>query len=137
MNKTPLLLRPVKNAKHAAKASKKATCKRKTSEQRYEQLVHKNSPTGYSHLARIIFTATDPVVLRYVHRHLDAPSQGDRMLLDAWERVGRQDAIRAHPCDYKTATLRTYTPLGLACLIRYARGYEDEAASRQPPTSQE
>jgi len=49
-------------------------------------------------------------------------------MLDAWERIGREDAKRTPQPRATPNHTGTFTPLGLACLIRYRRGFEDEAA---------
>lgn len=62
-------------------------------------------------------------------------SESDITLLHAWERCGRND-VRAGRKPYVTQALaRTLTPLGIACVIAYCRGREDELASQAwPPT---
>jgi hypothetical protein len=51
-------------------------------------------------------------------------------MLDAWERVGREDFKRQAAPRFHLAATKTMTPLGLACLMRYARGFDDEAQAR-------
>lgn len=64
--------------------------------------------------------------MREVERYLHAPAGTDIYLLDAWERVGRKDAARSSRVSFTRTTASTMTPLGLACLVRYARGFADE-----------
>ena len=64
---------------------------------------------------------------RIVHGYLESPKEADRLILDAWARCGSADLTR-HPSIDLTSTARaSLTPLGLACLVRYARAWIDAA----------
>lgn len=73
-----------------------------------------------------LLAACDPVVLIHVKHYLETPAEPDRWLLDAWEKIGRRDAGRRTSVDLRAAAARTLTPLGIACLVRYARAWSDE-----------
>jgi hypothetical protein len=53
------------------------------------------------------------------------------MLLDAWARCGRNDHQRTVDIRLNEQARRTMTPLGLACLVSYARAWLDEAEARE------
>jgi len=132
MKRKPVVLRKVHKAEKAANiatAAHKARCKLSLT---CEQAVDNTRARKYPPSIPELFTAVDPLVLRVVRGYLEEPSAGDAMMLDAWERVGRLDAARNPRFEITANHLRSMTPLGIACLVRYARGFEDE---RQALTS--
>lgn len=91
------------------------------------QPVNISTTLRYTPSVPVLLGGIDPVVHQVVHRILSSPSDSDRILLDAWEKIGRRD-LRAHRKPYVSDTLaRTMSPLGIACIVRYAQGFEDEA----------
>jgi hypothetical protein len=126
---TPVVLRAVKKAKVVPKPSKSTTSVRRGRGTTGEQPVGNIGTGSTSPSIHRIFTSCDPLVLRRVRAYLDKPAPADAAMLDAWERVGRQDA-RRNPRDLRTPQGTTaMTPLGLACVVRYLRGAEDELQS--------
>lgn len=124
-DKTPVL-GPVNKAKHARSKPTAGTSDGSGTRATCEQPVSKTRVRYYSPSSTEILTAIDPVVLRVVHQYLDSPPDKDRMFLDAWERCGRNDAHHGCRVLCSSQARNTMTPLGLACLVRYARGFEDE-----------
>lgn len=62
-----------------------------------------------------------------VGEYLTHASGNDLYMLDAWEKCGRADFKRGLPVKFQNVCREVLTALGIACLIRYARGYLDEA----------
>lgn len=126
MKRHPVLLRSVNKSKKlpSAAAATKSVKRRKctTRGQRGASKTTHNVPLLFPDL----FTGVDALVMRHVTEHLERPTQSDAMMLDAWERVGRQDAGRGQRAGYRNTIGKSMTPLGIACLIRYARGYQDQ-----------
>lgn len=74
-----------------------------------------------------LLTGCDPVVYRFVHRHLNTPTPADQQMLDAWARCGAADAGRSFRLELNDTARRTLSPLGIACLVAYARGWVSRA----------
>jgi hypothetical protein len=77
-----------------------------------------------------LFTGCSPLDNRAISEYLTNPSDGDRMMLEAWARCGRNDRKRTVDLRLTEVARKTMTPLGLACLISYARAWIDETESR-------
>lgn len=88
--------------------------------------------TGLLTLSEGLLAGCDPVILPVVHSYLDDADPDDQMFLDAWEKCGRGDAHTGMRVELRRAARQTLTPLGIACLVRYARGLEDELAAMAP-----
>jgi hypothetical protein len=127
--KSPVLLRAVKKARSVPKPSKSTTSIRRGKGTTGEQPVD-NIGTGYtSPSIHRLFTSCEPLVWGQVRKYLEDPAPPDAAMLDAWERVGRQDA-RRNPTELRSPQgTSAMTPLGLACVVRYLRGAEDELQS--------
>lgn len=78
-----------------------------------------------------ILTGCSPEQFTAIHVHLSNPTESDRMMLEAWARCGRNDRQRTVNLNVTEAARRTLTPMGLACLVTYARAWVDEAIARQ------
>lgn len=127
---TTPVLRTVKNAKVKPTTAPAGTSARRGQGITCAQAVG-NTPTRYNPpVINGLFSKVDAMVLADLHRHLTAPRPPDAYMLDAWERVGRQDALRGDRAYLSRAAATTVSALGLACLIRYARGFEDETDAR-------
>jgi hypothetical protein len=74
-----------------------------------------------------LFSGCTPLDNRLIHQYLNKPSTADQMMLDAWAKCGRNDQERTVDLRIGDTARRTMTPLGLACLIRYARAWIDAA----------
>jgi len=72
-----------------------------------------------------IFTGCSQLDAAALHRHLADPTDAVRPLLDAWAKCGRGDRSRTLKLQLTPIAKRTMTPLGLACLVRYARAWLD------------
>ena len=127
--KHPVLLRAVNKARH----SRSAAATTKSTKRRKRTTRGQRGPSKPAHSIPVLFpdlfAGVDQAIMASVEAHLKSPSPSDVMMLDAWERVGRQDAHRGQRVSYKHSAAQTMTPLGLACLARYARGFEDENAA--------
>lgn len=77
-----------------------------------------------------LFTGCTPLDHKAIHEYLSNPSESDRMMLDAWARCGRNDRQRTVSLRLTEVARKTVTPMGLACLVRYARAWIDEAEAR-------
>lgn len=73
-----------------------------------------------------LHAACSPDIYAAVRRYLDAPEPAIGRLLDAWEKCGRHDRQRSPLFNIGDEARRTMTPLGFACLIRYAQAWLDE-----------
>jgi hypothetical protein len=128
MNKrsTVSVLRAVNNAKAVAKPCKTTTSTKGSKGTTCELPVH-NATFRYPDPDEgELFAGCHPVVGTVVHKYLESPSKSERMFLDAWETCGRNDAKTGARVHVARAARTTLTPYGLACLVRYARGFEDE-----------
>lgn len=74
-----------------------------------------------------LLTGCDPVLHNRIRQHLDTPSESDRMMLDAWRRCGKADYGRIPALQFSYAARRTFTALGVACLVAYGRAWLDAA----------
>ena len=76
-----------------------------------------------------LLTGCHPSISITVHHYLEKSTGADRALLDAWARFGRRDRAQTVDISVKEAARASLTPLGLACLVSYARAWIDEAES--------
>ena len=67
------------------------------------------------------------VTANAVHDYLSKTEGADAALLAAWAAFGRKDRRQTVDISVREAARRTLTPLGLACLVSYARAWLDEA----------
>lgn len=125
--KYPVVLRPVNNAKAKPTAAKSAPSRRggkgTTCAQHEDNLQTSYCPPAIDQIS----AACHPSALARLGVYLADPPPADAEMLNAWERVGREDAKRGGAPRWRPAGNQTLTALGLACLVRYARGFEDEA----------
>jgi len=63
--------------------------------------------------------------------YLADSSGADRALLDKWAGFGRLDRGRSVQLGLSAEAHRTVSPLGVACLISYARAWLDESEARE------
>lgn len=87
-------------------------------------------PISCTPLSEELFTGCDPGVSPFVRAHLDSKQPATMYLLEAWARLGRKDAATGARPYWSGAVRQTVSPLGMACLIAYARAHEDETAAR-------
>lgn len=93
-------------------------------------------PVKNSDIARMrndlekVFTGCSQLDSKIVHHYLANATGSDRFLLDAWAKCGRNDMPRRFNISLNDQARRTVTPLGLACLVAYARAWIDEAETR-------
>jgi len=78
-----------------------------------------------------LFTGYSPDFGSRVNKILQHSPPTDQATLDAWIRIGHGDAVRSPRIDLIRANESTMSPLGVACLISYARGYLDELETIQ------
>lgn len=81
-----------------------------------------------------LFTGYSPAFGNRVTEILDHSPPTDQAMLDAWARIGHQDAHRGPRIDLIQANESTMSAMGVACLISYARGYLDELETIQAAT---
>ena len=125
---SPVLLKAVNKAASAVSIDTSDSCAARTCEQLSALLRDESTQVVVDPLIASLFPDCHPLVAQVVHSYLVTPAPTDRAMLDAWERVGREDARRSPRPRATPRASNTFTPLGLACLIRYQRGFEDEAA---------
>lgn len=121
------VLRPVHKANKKAKACGFALSGEPACEQPSAQPVSDATLADIRKSLEVLPTCSSQAVNTAMRAHLDTPSEANRALLDGWERCGRRDYQRAEPVKFRTIVKEVCSPLGLACLWRYARGYLDEA----------
>lgn len=100
-------------------------------EQVVEKPVKKPTAMGLREEIDKVLTACLPEVRDLVHKHLREPTQADKMLLDAWRRLGHNDCGKPQRLDLKETARRTMSALGLACIVAYVEGYADELEATQ------
>lgn len=126
--KVPLpVLRPVKKAKQSVTTSFSLTSDELNSVQSCERAVNEKLLADIRTSLTTLPTCSSRVINTAVHQHLTAPTTDNAMLLDGWEKCGRGDFQRKMPVKFRHIEKEVFTALGIACLIRYARGYLDEA----------
>jgi len=88
--------------------------------------------TGISQRLRVIrkqleglFSGYSPAFGDAVHEILGKTESNTQAMLQAWRRIGHNDAFRNPRVDLLRANESTMSPMGVACLISYARGYLD------------
>lgn len=126
MKKISPVLRPVHKARKSAKSHIARPSARRKRRNCGEEGVNKPRVRSYCPTEGELFAACDPLIDQLVRHYLDAPPAQWAGFLDAWEQCGRRDFRSGQAVNVKQTARNTMTPLGLACLIRYARGYEDE-----------
>lgn len=124
------VLSPANKANNRVTTAKATPSKRRASVQLCEQAVHKATLAVIHSRLGQLYTACSPAFSARVHEYLNAASPTDRMMLDAWSNIGHQDAKRSPRVDILRTNEQTMTPLGVACLISYARGWIDEQDAR-------
>jgi len=78
-----------------------------------------------------LFSGYSPDFGTRVNQILQHSQTTDQTMLDGWSKVGHGDAVRSPRIDLIRANESTMSPLGVACLISYARGYLDELETMQ------
>ena len=93
---------------------------------------------GISHRLRVIRRQLEGLCSGYspafgnrVQELLQHSPPTDQAMLDAWTRIGHGDAARSPRIDLIHANESSVSPLGVACLVSYARGYLDELEQLQ------
>lgn len=127
MKGTIPVLYPVQTVKKHARPSKKATSARANGEQHCEQAVNEGLLVTIRKELTTLPTCSSQVINSQVHMHLTQPTPDNARMLDAWEHCGRADFKRQLPVKFRHVVKETFSSLGIACLVRYARGYLDEA----------
>lgn len=125
MKKT-VVLRPVNKANNAKKRGRREVLTLRHSEKLCEPQVNTSEQLRVKEDIDKLLTGLDPEINRLVHRHLNDPAPETRRLCDAWTKLGHQDRKREPRLQLKDAVKRTLTPVGIACLVSYARGWLDE-----------
>jgi hypothetical protein len=125
MNSTPLL-RAVNETNNSATAAAATPCPVQNSVQQCEQAAKKSSREVVLQSLTRLSTGCSQAFQARVHEYLTAAKQSDQMMLDAWTRIGHQDCLRSPRVDLLKTNEQTMSPLGVACLISYARGWLDE-----------
>jgi hypothetical protein len=134
---SPVLLRSVNNAKASRSNAAASTYRRRSKGTACEQPVDNTAASTYRPTVPELFAGIDPVVAQVVHNYLDHATPADRALLDAWNKIGRADAHRRQVSYFTRTTVSSLTPLGLACLFEYWRGYEDEKQAQAVAAAKE
>jgi hypothetical protein len=124
------VLRAVDNTNKSASAAKADAC--------VEHLKSITSEYGVLNKALMrtreqledLFTGCSPENDATIRQYLDSPKEVDRWLLDGWEKCGRNDRGRTVRVELSEVGRKTMTPLGIACLVRYCRGWIDEAETK-------
>lgn len=125
-DKTPVLS-PVNKARKRRSSSKQPTSGGPDGAQPCEQPVDEKLLADIRASLTTLPTCSSQVINTRVHDYLTQPSTNDRHMLDAWELCGRGDFRRRQPVKFRHVEREVLSALGIACLIRYARGYLDEA----------
>lgn len=123
---SPPVLRAVKKAKKSVSTRKHKDLEKQPVLITCAQPVPKTAVRELPTTEPALLAGCSPEILRLVHQHLESPRPEDRLFLDAWERCGRKDAKGPARVHVSRQAKSTVSALGLACLVRYARGYEDE-----------
>lgn len=123
---TPVLS-PVNKARKRRSSSKQPTSGGPDGAQPGAQPVDEKLLTDIRASLTTLPTCSAQVVNTRVHEYLTSPTTDDKHMLDAWERCGRNDYKRRQPVKFRHVEREVLSALGIACLIRYARGYLDEA----------
>jgi hypothetical protein len=134
---SPVLLRSVNNAKASRSNAAAGTSRRRSKGTTCEQPVSNRADSAYTPTVPDLFAGIDPVVARVAHNYVDNATGADRALLDAWDKIGRADAQRRVQPYFTRTVVNTLTPLGLACLHCYWRGYEDERQAQAVAAAKE
>ena len=124
------VLRAVDKPKNSAKSLAAHACKESGMSTTPANVVDNHALVHIRADLHNLFAGCSPLDNRAIHQYLTSPSDADRMMLDAWARCGRNDRKRTVDLRLTEIARKTMTPLGLACLITYARAWIDEAESR-------
>lgn len=125
-SKNPAVLRPVSKANNSTSASQSAPCAQVEKGTTCAQAVNNFSACAYPPVLPDLFAGCAQEVMTRAKEHVDHATGTDRALLDGWRKVGREDAHRPRRPEWRRAAANSMTPLGIACLLEYARAYEDE-----------
>lgn len=93
------------------------------------QVLNKNLMRTREQLSGL-FAGCSPEHNDTIHQYLESPAEEDRWLLDGWAKCGRNDHGRSIRVELSEIGRNTVSPFGVACLVRYCRGWIDEAESR-------
>jgi len=121
----PVLLRGEEKSNNSATPAIAAPSKRSKGGTTCEQPAREAAAHTIRMQLASLFTGCSLLDSAAVQRHLDSPSDADRILLDAWAKCGRGDRSRTLTLQLTPIAKKTMTPLGLACLVRYARAWLD------------
>lgn len=124
------VLGPVNKANKSVNPSTAATSKNGSSEQPCGLGEGSRELLAVRKQLEQLLTTYSPAANPDIHRYLENPPEADRILLDAWAKCGRNDRQRSIDLRLTDVARSTMSPLGIACLIRYARGWVDEAETR-------
>ena len=127
MKDTIPVLYPVQTVNKRTRAAKTKACDAAAGAQLSEQVVNESLLVSIRKELTTLPTCSSQVINRQVHEHLTEPTTDNARMLDAWERCGRADFRRQLPVKFRNVIKETFSALGIACLVRYARGYLDEA----------
>jgi len=130
MSTSPVLLRSVNKADNSTSAVPASTCIDALLLASGEYQVHYKAVIHVREQLDGLFAGCSPAIRIVIGQYLDTPREEDRWLLDAWEKCGRHDLGRSLKLDLTSTARSTLTALGVACLIRYCRGWLDEAEAR-------
>lgn len=86
----------------------------------------------------LLLTVGSPDYQQALHRYLHDPSEKDTYLLNAWAKCGANDRARTINLRMTDIARSSMTPLGVACLITYARAWLAEHENRliaSPPVA--
>jgi len=122
----PVLLRGVDKSRKSTNSATAGPCAHAGRPITCEQPASNSPAVSYPPVLPDLFAGCSPDVMTRAKRVLDQAQGMDRALLDGWRKVGREDARRPARPDWKRAAGTTMSPLGIACLLEYARAYEDE-----------
>lgn len=92
-----------------------------------EQEVRRLRIVSVNKVLASLLAGLSPADHQLVHNYLEHPSAAASAMLDAWARCGRGDGARQPSIDMTRTAKATLTPLGVACLVRYARAWVDAA----------
>lgn len=123
---SPVLLRSVKKSRLHRSSAKSTPCANRKRPTTCAHPVSNSAAFGYPPTLPELFAGCAPEVMAAAKVHLDHATGTDRALLDGWRKVGREDAHRPARPNWTHTAERTMTPLGIACLLEYARAFDDE-----------
>lgn len=125
------VLRPVDKTKNVANPAAAATSAKTPGKQLCEQTPLQRRVIAIREDIERLFTGCLPPIDEAIHRWLTEAQGADRALLDAWTTLGARDCRRGQEVRISNTAKNTLTPLGLACLVCYSRGYLDELEAQE------